>query len=149
MVVNYNSHDVKVAPKRALDEYSSLINLEDDDLEGAQNCLQIKYIREFFKNCHTNYELNINSFDHIFFLEEMYEFELWFLEWCNSSRKKLLTFNKGNEKNPKRFEGLNKHDVTHKFKKFKSSYKVKIPFEIKNIYFHGLMINRSSNFNKA
>ena len=49
MVVNYDEHDLKVAPQRSLSEYNTLLHLSDDDVETAQNLLPMTFLKEFFK----------------------------------------------------------------------------------------------------
>ena len=145
MVVNYDEHDLKVAPQRSLSEYNTLLHLSDDDVETAQNLLPMTFLKEFFQRCHRDYHLNLDHLDRIFFLEHFSEFENWFISWSKTSRKKLLTFNEGTNKRPKRLQKTQFKSMRKKsqnLKKFRDFNKVSVPNEMQQLHIHALMLNR-------
>ncbi len=98
MIVNYTNHDISVAPDRSLKPYKLLLNLETDDIEGAQKAVNPTAYNNFFCNNWTNDDSIIDGLTHVFELEYFHEFEYFFCDWASADRNFLETFNEGGVK---------------------------------------------------
>ena len=98
MIVNYTNHDISVAPSRSLKPYEALLNLEDDDIKGAEKTVKPTAYSNFFRNNWTNDDSIIDGLTHVFELEYFHEFEYFFCDWASVDRNFLETFNEGGVK---------------------------------------------------